>query len=391
MKRILSLSLIILLLASCASKKKLMVNQRYDEVIEKCVKSLIKDPGDENDARLLDQAYNLANERDLSRVKYLKQEGNPDTYDELFALYSQLSGRQSRVRTVLPIKFSGRTVNYTQVDYDTEIINAKKKAADYYYNNGKSLMKENLKESYRKAFYQLRRAQEYSGGGYPDAEKMINEARAKGITRALIDIENRTQFRLPNDFINNVLSFNTDNLNSEWVLYYLTDRDRSVQFDYIITINLQYIDVSPDKISSNDQIVKREVDDGFQYALDAKGNVLKDTSGNDIKIRKTKTLSCTLIETLQQKSTFLKGEVEFMSLYPDKKVIKKEPIGAESQFEFHSARAVGDIQALSPEQLKMTQTKPVNFPTDFEMIGRCTETMSNAVRDVVYRNRQNIY
>jgi tetratricopeptide (TPR) repeat protein len=391
MKRILILLLSVLVLASCASKKKMMVNQRYDEAIEKCVKSLTKDRDDEDDARTLDQAYTLANERDQARVKFLRQEGNPDTYDELFALYSQLKYRQARVRTVLPLKFDGRTVNYPQIDYDSEIITAKKKAAEYYYNNGKRLMAENRKETYREAFYQLRRAQEYSGGTYPDAEKLINEARLKGISRALIEIENRTQFRLPNDFIGNVLSFNTDNLNSEWVLYYITDRDRSVQFDYIITINLQSIDVSPDRVTSQDNLIKKEVDDGFSYALDAKGNVLKDTSGNDIKIKKTKTLTCTLIETTQQKSAFLKGEVEFMSLIPDQKLIKKEPIGAETHFEFRSARAVGDIQALNQEEINMTKSKPAPFPTDFEMIGRCTETMSNAVRDVVVRNRQLVY
>ncbi|NMB71614.1 MAG: hypothetical protein GYA22_05645, partial [Bacteroidales bacterium] len=88
-----------------------------------------------------------------------------------------------------------------------------------------------------------------------------------------------------------------------------------------------------------------------------------------------------------EKSVSLRGEVEFMMLNPDRRLLKKEPIGAESRFTFTSARAIGDVKALSEEQLKSIQAKPVPFPTDYEMIGRCTETLSNAVRDVVYRNR----
>lgn len=387
MNRLVNLLIMVLLFTSCASRKKLLTQQRYDEVIERCVKSLIKDPRDAESARQLDQAYRLANERDLSRIKYLKEEGNPNNYEEMFSLYSALKFRQERVRPVNPLHFDGRTISLPFTDYDAEMITAKKNAAEYFYNNGKRLMAENTKEGYRTACYQLNKARDYSGGAYPELDQMIMEARRKGISRALIEIENRTQFRLPADFIGNVLSFNTDYLRQEWVEYYLTDRDQSIDFDYLIQVNLLYVAISPDRVSEKDQHVSREVDDGFQYVLDARGNVMKDSAGNDIKVRKTKTISCSFIESVQEKSVSLRGEVEFMMLNPDRRLLKKEPIGAESRFTFTSARAIGDVKALSEEQLKKIQTKPIPFPTDFEMIGRCTETLSNAVRDVVYRNR----
>ncbi|HQH40492.1 MAG TPA: hypothetical protein PK825_02010, partial [Bacteroidales bacterium] len=255
MNRLATLLIMVLVFTSCASRKKLLTQQRYDEVIERCVKSLIKDPGDEESARQLDQAYRLANERDLSRIKYLKEEGNPDNYDEMFGLYSALKYRQERVRPVNPLHFDGRTVTLSYTDYDAEMIAAKKNAAEYFYNNGKRLMAENTRESYRTAWYQLNKAREYSGGAYPDLDQMIVEARRKGITRALIEIENRTQFRLPPDFIGNVLSFNTDYLRQEWVEYYLTDRDQNIDFDYLVQVNLLNIDISPDRVTEKDQHV----------------------------------------------------------------------------------------------------------------------------------------
>ena len=88
----------LLILTGCASSKKLMQKGDYDALINKSVKNLIKNPNSEEDAEMLDKAYKLANERDQDRVQYLKLEGNPDTWDEIFALYNRLKSRQATVR-----------------------------------------------------------------------------------------------------------------------------------------------------------------------------------------------------------------------------------------------------------------------------------------------------
>ena len=44
---------------------------------------------------MLDKAYKLANERDLDRIKYLKAENNPASFDEIYSLYGALKARQS--------------------------------------------------------------------------------------------------------------------------------------------------------------------------------------------------------------------------------------------------------------------------------------------------------
>jgi hypothetical protein len=132
------------------------------------------------------------------------------------------------------------------------------------------------------------------------------------------------------------------------------------------------------------------VEDGFEYVLDASGNVMKDTAGNDIKLQKYKTLQCTMIETHQFKSVRIDGNVEILSNNP-KKLIRKEPIGAEHIFDHGSARAVGDVDALDEEALSMIDREALPFPTDFEMIFNCTETLKPAIRQGIYRNRQFIY
>ncbi len=109
---------------------------------------------------------------------------------------------------------------------------------------------------------------------------------------------------------------------------------------------MKNIGVSPDQTAVRDSVVKKEVEDGFTYQLDTKGNVMKDTAGNDIRIKKYKTLQCALISTLQTKSCTIEGDIEIIQMNPNK-VLKKDPMGANTTFENVSARAVGDIGALN--------------------------------------------
>ncbi len=66
------------------------------------------------------------------------------------------------------------------MDYDAEMVAAKRKAADYYYNHGKKLMEGKTKESYRQAYYEFRRAQDYSGDSYYDLDQLIAQSHEYG-------------------------------------------------------------------------------------------------------------------------------------------------------------------------------------------------------------------
>jgi hypothetical protein len=390
MKNIIPVIMAAAILSSCVSSSKLMQQGRYDEAIDKAVKKLVKKPGSTEDARVLDKSYKLANQIDEDRIKFLKQEGNPDSWDEVVARYSGMKNRQSRVRPVLPLKIDGQQVNYKFVDYDQEIINAKGKAAEYFYNHAKQLMKQNTREAYRQAYDELGRAETYRTGQFTDIDKLMTEARLRGISRVIVEVNNLTHLRLSKEFLENLLEVNTADLEDMWVEYHLKDMDKSIDYDYNIFINLEMINVSPDNVSEADKMYKKEVQDGFEYVLDKKGNVMKDTSGNDIKIPKYKTLSCTVIETYQRKAVRIDGNVEIQSTHPVK-LIKKEPLGAENVFEHASARAIGDLGALEEKQLQMIKSEFLPFPTDGEMIFNCSETLKFAIRDAIYRNRRYIY
>jgi hypothetical protein len=386
MKYIYLSALFLLLLAGCSSSKKLMQRGNYDALIQKSIKNLIKDPSSEDDAVMLDKAYKLANERDLERIKYLKAENNPQSYDELYLTYTNLKNRQTNVKKVLPLKIGGRTIQYEYVDYDRYMVEAKKKAAGYYYENATRLMNNNTKESYRQAYYEFKKSKDYMGSAYPNIDNLINESRYLGISRVLVGVVNNTLFNLPDEFINNVLTIDTREFVNEWVEFHVRRLDSETQYDYNVDLVLQVIDISPDMVTDRDYVEKKTIEDGFTYVLDSRGNVMKDSLGNDIKVKKYKDITCTIIETMQQKHCTIQGNLEIISMNP-KQLLKKEPIAATTHFEHLSARAIGDINALKPETKKLIHEKRLPFPDDFGMIYDCTETLKFSIHDALKANR----
>jgi hypothetical protein len=378
--------LLTIIMSGCGSSKKQLEKGNYDAAIDKSVKQLRKDRNDSKQIEILQSAYKIANEQDNERVRFLKMEGKPSNWDEIYLVYKRLYDRQALVRTVTPLELNGQSVDFAFVDYMQEIVTAKRKAADFYYGHGIELMKSNLKDNYRQAYAEFVRAKDYVGD-YEGIDNKIMEARSNGISRVFVSIQNKSILKFPKEFEDNLLTLDLPNLNTEWVEYHTQNLDQNIQYDYFVNVNINNIAVSPDSKIEKDSVVKRDIEDGFSYALDKKGNVMKDSLGNDIKLKKYKSIQCALIETIQSKACRIDGDVEVIQMNPNK-VLKKDPIGAQSTFDHVSSRALGDLQALSPQQLERTKTSPLPFPSDIEMVIRCSESLKMAIRGTMQNNRR---
>ena len=378
MKKIIVFTVTAMLIAGCASSLKQLQRGNYDEAIKTAVKKLRVNPTDQEQIKVLDKAYLLANQQDHDRIKFLKEEGSPYNWDEIFERYSKLKARQTLVITVLPLQLGAQIIDYEYIDYDSEIILAKRKAADYFWNHATELMNKGDKESYRQAYYEFQKAKEYAGN-ISNINKLIKEAHWNGISRVFVSFENKTLLNLPDQFKKELIDFGVTDFNSEWVEFHTTNPSDNVYYDYFTIINLKIIEVSPDQIQQNDRMESKEIEDGWEYVLDENGNVVKDSEGNDVKIPKKRTISCTLIETHQYKAAKLEGDVELVQNKP-RKVIKQVPIGAESIFEHVSARAIGNINALSDESKELLKNKSIPFPRDLDLIIDGTETFKKSIR-----------
>lgn len=390
MKRFLPLLFILsIILSGCSSSKKQLQKGNYDAAIAKAVKQLRKDPGDVKQIEILERSYQVANDQDNERIRFLKMEGKPNNWDDIYLVYKSLSERQSLVKSVTPLNKNGKTIDFLYIDYMSDMVAAKRRAADFYYAHGNELMKSGLKDSYRQAYNEFVRAKQYIGD-YEGIDNKIEDSKNLGITRVFVSIENTSMIKFPKEFEQDLLALDLPALNSEWVEYYTQNLNDNTKYDYFVDVKVKNVAVSPDQTLQKDTVIKRDVEDGYTYVLDKKGNVMRDTLGNDIKVKKYKTLQCALVESVQLKACRIDGDVEVIQANPDK-VLKKDPIFAESAFKNVSSRALGDIQALNADQLARTKTSPVPFPDDIQMVIKCAETLKMAIRGAIQNNKRYIY
>ena len=387
MKKCLPLFIILTIIFSgCGSSKKQLQRGNYDAAIIQAVKDLRRNPDNEKQAEILSQSYKVAVDQDNERVRFLKMEGRANSWDEVYLVYKALNDRQALVKTVTPINLKGRSIDFPYVDYIPEMVGAKRKAADFYYAHGNELLKNNIKESYRQACAEFIRAKEYVGD-YPGIDQKIMDSRYLGMSRVLVSIQNNSVIKFPPEFEQDLLALDLPSLNSDWVEYHTLSLGGDTQYDYFVNVNIKNIAVSPDNSMQRDSVIKREIEDGFSYVLDKKGNVMKDTLGNDIRQKKYKTVQCALVETIQSKACQITGDVEVIQMNPNK-IVKKDPIGAQSNFENISSRALGDLQALNQQQLQRTKSAIVPFPSDIDMVIRCSESLKLAIRGAIMNNRR---
>ena len=375
-----------LLLIGCGSAKKQMESGNYDAAISKAVEKLRKDRDDTKSVDILNQSYQIALEQDNERIRFLKMEGKPENWDAIYLLYKKMGDRQAQVRTVLPLQSGSKTVNFPYVDYMEDMIAAKKKAADFYYAHGQQLLESRTKEGFRQAYYEFVRAKEYAGD-YEGIDDLIYETKMLGMSRVFVTIQNRSHINFPPEFESDLLALDFPRLNSEWVEYHARQLDDEMEFDYVVAVTIKMIAVSPDNTFQRDTLIKREIEDGFQYVLNSQGNVMRDSLGNDIKVKKYKSVQCALIESIQRKECHIEADVGILSTNPPQE-LKKDPLTADSFFNHVSARAIGDIDALLPADRAKTNSQAAPFPSDLEMVIRCSEALKAGIRDAMNRNRR---
>jgi hypothetical protein len=219
---------------------------------------------------------------------------------------------------------------------------------------------------------------------------MLYETKYLGTSRVFVKVENYSHINFPQEFQDDLLALDIPRLDSEWVEYHTRNIDENIEYDYFVNVIVKQIAVSPDNTFQRDTLIKREIEDGFQYVLDANGNVMRDTLGNDIKVPKYRDVQCALIESVQTKECHIEGEIEVVSVNPAK-VLKNDPLGADSFFDHISARAIGDMEALSTTDMAKTRSQPAPFPSDLEMVIQCSEALKMSIRGAMQRNTRYIF
>jgi len=377
-----------LFITNCKSPDVLLREGRYDLAIDKCVKKLKKKPTKEKYTLVLEKAFKKVNQRDNERTQYLKKEGAPETKAEIADIYQRMKNRQSKIRPLVPLHIAseGRDARFDFVNVDDQLIAAKKDAAEYLYANAMKLMEKNDRMSARKAYNDMQKIKRDYFSNYKDIDQQIPKAEFLGTNKVIFKMKNTTGVPLPPRFERDLTKISLGELDRKWLRYY-TSEDKSVFYDYSIIVAMRVIDVSPERINKEIKIVKKEVQDGWEYFYDAKGNVMKDTAGNDIKKMKYKTVQCEVKETIQSKVARIEATVDYYD-NRSKQMIRSFPaIIQDVIFEHHYATARGEDSILDAKTKAMLKKEMVPFPPDFDLLLQAGERLKPVIKTIIHNNK----
>ncbi|MFI5135225.1 MAG: hypothetical protein ACHQD9_05195 [Chitinophagales bacterium] len=286
------------------------------------------------------------------------------------------------IRPLLPlrIKSKNRQAQFKFVA-DEDFISAKQNAAEYLYASANKLMSNNNRADSRKA-YETYGELKNIYPDYKDVDSRQHQALEAGTNQVNLEILNKSGAPLFGELEKQMTSVPVGDLNSDWVNF-SNQKNSGQRFDYSVLVNVQFIGVTPDlQLVANTYADKKTIQDGWEYSLDTRGNVRKDSLGNDIKKPKFKTITCIVTEYAQKKSSSISGSIDF---YNDRNsaLLYSYPVNIQENFENHWATAVGDLNALSKESADKVKMGQLPFPSEIDMLLKASDDLKMKLKEAV--------
>ncbi len=395
MKKTLLLCSVLVFLIACGGVKKTQeaVNTgNYYNAINKAVNNLSDNKtkkGHQPYVLLLEEAFQKNTERELQNIAFLRKDGNPANYEAIYKSYVNLKNIQERIRPLLPLRVydENRDATFSLVNYDSNIITTKNDLSEYLYTNASDLLKNAVRKyDYRKAYDDFKYLDRINPG-YADTRELIEKAYQKGLDYVQVSVFNDTQQIVPTRLEEELLNFNTYGLNDLWTEYH-TKPINNIKYDYGMQVAFREINISPEQVNEKQIIKEKQIKDGYKYATDVNGNVVRDTAGNRIKVDKFKTVKCDFYQFTQFKSAQVVGNVSFTDLRTQQQ-LNAYPLSSEFVFEHIYANYDGDKRALDNDLVALLNLASVPFPSNEQMVYDAGEDLKLKLKGIITRHKFN--
>lgn len=369
--------------AACSSPSKMLESGNYEYVIDTAIRRLAgKAEKKETLVAVLEEAFAKATQRDMDRAAQLKDSGRPEDWVQVYEIYRKVETRQQKIEPLLPlVDRSGKKAVFRFVHLDGLQKEAREEAAASLYDDALRLMeisrRSGDKEAARRALGQLDQIGQYYRS-YRDRDALMDEARELGTTFIFVKMENRAPVILPAGLESEILQLGFGNQRERWRIFHTFPEEGRV-YDYQVTYELLDVQVSPEVMRERQYEDSREVQDGFVYVLDERGNVKKDSAGNDIKTPKMITIKAFVLENYQQKTARVAGRLVFADLR-NQTIMESQDLGAESVFENYASTFRGDQRALSEDSKKRIGNRPQPFPSSEYLVYEAAKRLKPLIR-----------
>jgi len=366
MKSLLYLLLAASLLGGCRTYERMLDQGDYDTVITKAIRKLSGKPKKEKYVAPLEEAFDRATKRDMATIESLRKENTARGWEEILRIATRIDRRQDRLRPLLPI--------YTQEGRQAEFLFARtepivreaRAQAEAIYQDKLDEMVSLARSGDRNAAREGWRLIEQIRTVNPDYDQpaLRDELRELGTIDILLTMDNESRSILPAGIIQELLATDIGRSSNGWERYHIVSAD-GVPVDYVARLSVTAIQMTPERWREESKNYTKNIKDGWEYVLDDRGNVKKDSLGNDIKRDKYIDVKATVVETIQEKAANILARVEIKDLATNR-IILSRPIAFEERFSHVAQNFYGDERAL--ENRLRQRVQPAPYPSDTEMI-----------------------
>ena len=389
--RLLSAALALTLFTSaCQTAQKFVESGDYDGAISYCVQKLRGKKKKKTDlVKGLEIAFIKAQARDLNTANHLAASGRPENWERVNSLHRQINIRQNKIAPLLPlVSKDGYRAKFDFVNIGQLEAESREKAANYLYTQAEELLERadrGDRQAARDAYTALQDLETRYYKQYRNMDQLLRDARALGTTHILFEVQNQSNKILPRDFNERILAISANDLDRQWQAFHFSPNPK-LPVDYRVVLNIRQVDISPERINERAYVEEKEIQDGWEYVLDERGNVKKDTSGNDIKVARMVCIRAQVLEAFQTKAARLTGTLEIMDAVQNSRVDTRD-IGTEILFEHYASTFQGDRRALTADTKRRIGNSPMPFPRDEDMLIQAADRLKPEIREELRRSR----
>ena len=375
MKTLLYTLILFTSIGSCRKLEKMVERGEYNNAIVYATEKLAgKKKKKTRHVEALEEAFFKITERDLEQISYLNAVENPENWDEIIDLAEEMQYRQDRIKPFLPlVSKDGYEANFDMVDTYKIKTEAIAGAAAYHYEKGLELLDyaraDNDPYVARKAYNSLGMALSYKAD-YKESHTLRREAKELGIINILVDVVNEIPSLLPAYTSEELLLIDLSRTNNLWRKFHLSEAS-DIEMDYVALLELNHIDLGPEKETISYHTDKTKIKDGWEYAKDNKGRAIIDSSGNKVKIDKFRILTAEVKEVYRKKWAEVGGSIKLLEKETEDMVSHKH-LRAEAIFEDYATSYRGDKRAVCRKDHPRLRNYSEPFPEDLELINDAT-------------------
>lgn len=369
-------------MTACHTAERNLERGHYDDAVDIAMRKLEgKRRKKEEHVRVLEAAFQKATERDMRLCDYLQGAGREENWAKINQIHRRIEARQNRVFRLLPLTASsGYKANFMFVNIEQREQESREKAAEHLYQKAQALLtdaRRGDKMAARTAYDVLEDIGRRYFPQYKDKAVLLQEARRLGTIHVLVGVHNSSQKILPRELEQRFLELSSGDMNHFWRQVYLRP-STEMNYDYRVVFDVRRVDISPENVKERHYVDENEIVDGWEYVLDQRGNVAKDTAGNDIKRPRYVRVRAEVLEVCQTKAARLSGALVVTDAQGNTHVDARN-MNTEIVFENFAATFRGDERALSEASRKRLGNRPLPFPADEDMIAQAADRLRPAI------------